>query len=846
MSKYTLTVKIVNAGTIYINESKVGKSDAGHMWYSISDGNSSNSFGFGRVGNTKEGDVVEYDDIIYQSTHYTATIDITQKQYDTLIDYGKNSERYGFNKEKYNVLTNSCIDFTWKALEVVGIGKIGFEGDLIPRFNANDVDERFFEITYGSSKDWSYLKNMFNPNINSIFGSNRNDNIIAKQERNNGNYFVYGGDGSDTIDLRQINRSKINTIYADYVNDDNSGGNDTIYGGKGKDIIYGGNGFDTYYVGDKDEIIDSDDNGRVFFNNLPLGESKQSSENPNVYISKDYENIQYELKGSNLIITNTETKESFTIKNYSKDKQSLGITLGDKSKVEMAFLSDTTGSMGGAINSVKSQIKELVDLAFSKDINTRIGVFGYNDPYTETFTYLTNDKASIINAINSLYASGGGDYPELTYSGIIRAASANWSYGADKRLFLFGDAIAKDSHLKDEAFGLLKPNKQKERAIDILKKEGIKVYAIYTGYDDEAFNEFKELALATNGDYFQLDDDSLVADKIFDAMNYGTSSNDVIEGNDKDNSLNGFGGDDTLVGKAGSDTYTFTGLNFGNDTIIESNLNNIDKNTIIFKDVSYKDVRFKKDLNDLKITLNKDNSVTIKDFYNTNNESKISSISFSDVTLDELAIKRSVSMQANKEAIIFLKEKDFSFSNFATSTFAVAYQDNASNISTSYKDDVIIGSNKNDVISTKLGNDTLIGGKGDDKLYGGFGNDIYVYRKGDGNDLIYDDGGQDALKLQNLKADEIFLIKDGKDLLIKFKDDDTNSIRVAHHFAWKFGYHNQINTIELDDDKFINTKTIDKLIEQTSAFAKNNGIDIHNINHINDDRLNQIYMSAWN
>ncbi|MBZ7988203.1 hypothetical protein AVCANL283_08895, partial [Campylobacter canadensis] len=319
-----------------------------------------------------------------------------------------------------------------------------------------------------------------------------------------------------------------------------------------------------------------------------------------------------------------------------------------------------------------------------------------------------------------------------------------------------------------------------------------------------------------------------------------------IEGNNKDNNLNGFGGDDTLIGKAGSDTYTFIGNNFGNDTIIESNLNNIDKNTIMFKDVSYKDVRFKKDFNNLKIILNKDNSVTIKDFYNTNNESKISSISFSDVTLDELAIKRSASMQTNKDEIVFLKEKDFTFLNFATSTFVVAHQNNASNISTSYKDDVIIGSNKNDVMSSKLGNDTLIGGKGDDKLYGGFGSDIYVYKKGDGNDLIYDDGGEDALKLQDLKADEIFFIKDNKDLLIKFKEDNANSIRVKDHFAWKFGYHNQINTIELDDNKFINSKTIDKLIEQTNAFAKDNGINMQNINNINDERLNQIYMNAWN
>lgn len=106
-------------------------------------------------------------------------------------------------------------------------------------------------------------------------------------------------------------------------------------------------------------------------------------------------------------------------------------------KLEIAILSDTTGSMSGEINSVKAQAKNIVETAFSKDENARIGVFGYNDPDVQTFAGLTNNKSAIISAINALYAIDGGDTPEMTYKGIINAASSSWSPNADKKIIIF-------------------------------------------------------------------------------------------------------------------------------------------------------------------------------------------------------------------------------------------------------------------------------------------------------------------------------------------------------------------------------------------------------------------------
>lgn len=106
-------------------------------------------------------------------------------------------------------------------------------------------------------------------------------------------------------------------------------------------------------------------------------------------------------------------------------------------KLEIAILSDTTGSMSGEINSVKAQAKKIVETTFSKDENARIGVFGYNDPDVQTFAGLTNNKSAIISAINALYARDGGDTPEMTYKGLINAASSSWSPNADKKIIIF-------------------------------------------------------------------------------------------------------------------------------------------------------------------------------------------------------------------------------------------------------------------------------------------------------------------------------------------------------------------------------------------------------------------------
>jgi len=144
--EHTLTINIEKAGTIY-TDVKTGKSSpslAGHMSYSIFDGKNRNDFGFASENGKPfdSGDVKNNDATAYRGdSAYAITIKISQEQYDKLFEYGKDRDASPFNEDNYNVITNSCVDYVYGALEYVGLNPKGLEGDLIPINNVDDIQK---------------------------------------------------------------------------------------------------------------------------------------------------------------------------------------------------------------------------------------------------------------------------------------------------------------------------------------------------------------------------------------------------------------------------------------------------------------------------------------------------------------------------------------------------------------------------------------------------------------------------------------------------------------------------------------------------------------------------------
>ena len=105
---------------------------------------------------------------------------------------------------------------------------------------------------------------------------------------------------------------------------------------------------------------------------------------------------------------------------------------------------DTTGSMGSIIEGVKQQAIQIVDARLGTDEEPSKYVLSpFNDPGVGPLT-VTTDPDVFKGAISALFASGGGDCPELSQTGMLQALSAS-DEGGD--LFMFTDASALDAGL---------------------------------------------------------------------------------------------------------------------------------------------------------------------------------------------------------------------------------------------------------------------------------------------------------------------------------------------------------------------------------------------------------------
>ncbi|MBD2519906.1 hypothetical protein H6G93_34185, partial [Nostoc sp. FACHB-973] len=138
----SVTINIAGRGTALASG---GTSSVGHMWYSLRDNNgNTTSYGFAPDAQHHgspfaPGQVYNNDNTNYLSRDYSRTIEISQAQYDAMRNFGENPQGNGFSTY-YNGINNSCIDFTWRALEIGGLNPSGFQGDVWPVNNIDDVE----------------------------------------------------------------------------------------------------------------------------------------------------------------------------------------------------------------------------------------------------------------------------------------------------------------------------------------------------------------------------------------------------------------------------------------------------------------------------------------------------------------------------------------------------------------------------------------------------------------------------------------------------------------------------------------------------------------------------------
>jgi len=172
-------------------------------------------------------------------------------------------------------------------------------------------------------------------------------------------------------------------------------------------------------------------------------------------------------------------------------------------RVEVAFVLDTTGSMGGLIDGAKRRIWSIArrigegqprpDLA--------IALVGYRDRGDEYVTRvhdLTADMDLVYQGLMSFQAGGGGDGPEHVSAALQDAVSrVSWSKSpALRMIFLVGDA---PPHL-DYQDGY-----DYRRATREAATRGISIEAIQCGEDATTASFWREIAAAGGGHYARID-----------------------------------------------------------------------------------------------------------------------------------------------------------------------------------------------------------------------------------------------------------------------------------------------------------------------------------------------------
>ncbi|MGI8437256.1 MAG: vWA domain-containing protein [Chthoniobacterales bacterium] len=119
-----------------------------------------------------------------------------------------------------------------------------------------------------------------------------------------------------------------------------------------------------------------------------------------------------------------------------------------KPRIEVCFVLDTTGSMGGLIEGAKRKIWSIANEMISARPTPalKLGLIGYRDrgdEYVVKSAPLTDDIDSIYGQLRGFVANGGGDGPESVNEALAEAINRmSWSQDRSvlKIIFLVGDA----------------------------------------------------------------------------------------------------------------------------------------------------------------------------------------------------------------------------------------------------------------------------------------------------------------------------------------------------------------------------------------------------------------------
>jgi hypothetical protein len=171
--------------------------------------------------------------------------------------------------------------------------------------------------------------------------------------------------------------------------------------------------------------------------------------------------------------------------------------------VEVAFVLDTTGSMGPLIEGAKRKIWSIATAIIdcSPDAEIRMGLVAYRDigdVYVTKRFNLTTDIQDLYGELLNLKAAGGGDWPESVNEALFVAVTKlSWTQGRDttRIVFLVGDAPPHMDYPQDMKY---------PEVMRLAHRHGIVVNAVQAGNARDTERVWREIAQMGRGEYIPI------------------------------------------------------------------------------------------------------------------------------------------------------------------------------------------------------------------------------------------------------------------------------------------------------------------------------------------------------
>jgi von Willebrand factor type A domain len=178
--------------------------------------------------------------------------------------------------------------------------------------------------------------------------------------------------------------------------------------------------------------------------------------------------------------------------------------------VDLLFIVDVTGSMGGFIDDAKKKMQSMLKtLELEHKIDLRVGLSLYRDhpPQDDSFVTVIFDLMSVSDVqkkIEEVQVDGGGDEPEAVIDGIVDGMNGmTWREGSRRIAFLIGDASV---HGMIDNESCCQCGNTWGHAVIAAENHHVPIYAIMLSHKSFATDHFRTIANFTGGFLIEGDD----------------------------------------------------------------------------------------------------------------------------------------------------------------------------------------------------------------------------------------------------------------------------------------------------------------------------------------------------